>query len=155
MAAWLYLVRHGEAKSAQVDPDRSLTEWGSQDVARVATFAAAAGFAPNEIRHSGKMRAQQTAEIMARHLSLPALPTATSGLSPNDDVHPVADSLAQKSGSMMLVGHLPFLDRLTSLLVTGKPDLSIVQFEAATLVALSRSGSDWTIACAVQPALIR
>ncbi|MCK4450112.1 MAG: hypothetical protein KAX26_05930 [Anaerolineae bacterium] len=41
----------------------------------------------------------------------------------------------------VLVGHLPFLDRLASLLVTGDADHSIVRFQMGGIVCLVREVS--------------
>ena len=113
----LYLVRHGEAKPKDEDPERGLTLLGADAVARMAAWAAGAGIRVDEIRHSGKLRAQQTAEIFAQHLSNAPIPQVVSGLAPNDDVEPIAQQLEGASRPIMLVGHLPFLESLTSLLV--------------------------------------
>ena len=113
----LCLVRHGEAKSAAEDPHRGLTDQGKQAAKRVATWVAAVGLPIGEIRHSGKLRAQQTADIFARHLSTSVQVTATAGLDPLDDVRPVAEKLDRAGEYVMLVGHLPFLSRLVSLLI--------------------------------------
>lgn len=76
---------------------------------------------------------------------------AVTGLAPKDDVEPVAKALKGETRSLMLVGHLPFLDRLTSLLVVGKPDRSIVRFRNGGVVCLSGEGDFWAVAWMVTP----
>ena len=154
MADVLYLVRHGEAKSKQEDPNRGLTDEGRATAERMARWAVTARVAVDEIRHSGKLRAEQTAAVFAEHL-LPRgpEPAAMSGLDPNDDVEPVADAIAQENRSLMLVGHLPFLARLAGYLVTGRPIETIVEFEAAAMVILRRQEERWAITCVMQPSL--
>ena len=83
----------------------------------MAAWAASAGIQVNEIRHSGKLRAQQTAEIFAEHLDTQAV--AAAGLAPKDDVAAIAGAIEQEQGVVMLAGHLPFLERLAAQLVTG------------------------------------
>ena len=61
------------------------------------------------------------------------------GLSPNDDVTLVAASLPGEQGSIMLVGHLPHLSRLVSLLVTGNPEINVVRFRNAGIVCLAQT----------------
>ena len=150
----VHLVRHGEAMSKAEDPRRPLTEQGRQAAEQVAAWAAKAGVRVDEIRHSGKLRAEQTATIFAEHLHVPSQPTAARGLDPDDDVRPVADSLSREDATVMLVGHLPFLSRLTSQLVVGNTDRAIVEFDAAALVVLSRCNERWIITAAVQPGLL-
>jgi phosphohistidine phosphatase len=133
----VYLVQHGEAQPKDVDPTRPLTERGRQEVRRVATFAARLGLEVYQIRHSGKTRAEQTADILGESLSPPGGVVAVTGLAPLDDVQPVADGLAREQQPVMLVGHLPFMARLTGLLVTGDPDRSVVQFRNGGIVCLA------------------
>jgi phosphohistidine phosphatase len=111
---FVYLVRHGEAVSADVDPSRPLTQAGWLAVERLAAWAAAADIRPGEILHSGKLRAEQTAEILADYLMPAKGATVRRGLGPDDDVRPIADSLAAADHRLMIVGHLPFLGRLVS-----------------------------------------
>ena len=149
-----YLVQHGAAKSEDEDPERSLTEQGAADVERVAAFAARIGLEVHQIRHSGKRRAEQTALILDRHLSPSEGTVALSGLAPKDDVEPIADALKKETRPVMLVGHLPFLDRLTNLLVTGKAKRSIVRFRNGGIVCLRGEGEDWAVAWIITPECI-
>ena len=71
----VYLVQHGEAKREEEDPARPLTGRGKREAEGVARAAERAGLAPAEILHSGKRRAQETAEIFAARLKpLPGRP---------------------------------------------------------------------------------
>ncbi len=148
------LVRHGEAKSKEEDAARPLSDQGRETADWIAGWAAAAGVKVDQIRHSGKLRAQQTAEIFAAHLGPPDGVIAALGLSPNDDVEPVAETLANEDRSVMLVGHLPFLARLVSHLVIGQREPPIVQFDAAALAILSQQKGQWTVLSAMQPELL-
>jgi phosphohistidine phosphatase len=132
----LYLMQHGISMSEEDDPSRPLTEDGRATVARVAERAQAAGVAIDRILHSGKLRAEQTAQILADALGTSA--EATDGLAPNDPVTPITEWLRDQSedGSVALVGHLPFLDRLASLLVGDDEDAQVIEFQNGGLVAL-------------------
>jgi phosphohistidine phosphatase len=147
----IYLVQHGESETKTVDPARPLTAQGRQDVQQVAAFAARLGLEVEQIRHSGKTRAEQTAEILGEALAPAGGVVMVSGLAPNDDVRPVAEALARESQPVMLVGHLPFLVRLAGLLVTGSPDRSVVQFRNAGIVCLTREEDRWLVAWIVTP----
>jgi phosphohistidine phosphatase len=149
----LFLVQHGEAKSEAEDPDRSLTDRGAETVRRMAAWAAAAGVKVDQIRHSGKRRAEQTAVIFAKSLGPTQGVVAVPGLAPNDDVIPVAEALWAEPGSIMLVGHLPFLGRLASLLLTGEPEAGIVRFQQGGIACLSSQQRKWAINWVVSPDL--
>jgi phosphohistidine phosphatase len=151
----LFLVRHGEAKSETEDPERSLTERGAETVQRMAAWAAQVGVRVDQIRHSGKRRAEQTAALLAERLSPPQGMVAVPGLAPDDDVHPVAEALQGEPGAVMLVGHLPFLGRLASLLLAGNSDTGTVRFRPAEIVCLSwpREGR-WSVNWVMSPDLL-
>ena len=151
----LYLVRHGEAIDKGEDPARPLTAQGRRDVEAVAGLAKRAGIEVHQIRHSGKRRAEETAEILGEFLQPAAGIVAVPGLAPNDDVHAVAELLKRESQPLMVVGHLPFLERLLSLLVTGEPDHSVVRFQKGGIVCLEWDAITraWVVQWAVAPAL--
>src|SRR3954469_7788108 len=107
----VYLVRHGEAKSEDVDPDRHLTDDGADAVERIARDAVKdSGVRPARIVHSAKARARQTAQIWAGLVG--AEVSEAEGLSPNDDPAVWATRLQDEPDDVMLVGHLPHLERL-------------------------------------------
>jgi len=145
----LYLVQHGEAKSKEEDPERSLTEKGRRDVKKVAVWAAQTGLRIEQIRHSGKRRAAETAEIFAKKLNLKKNVSAVSGIAPNDDVEPVASILEQEGQSIMIVGHLPFLNRLASRLLVGNSERTVVRFRNGGVVGLSCDSGNWSVALLV------
>jgi len=150
---FVYLVQHGEAKPKQEDPERPLTEAGKETVEQVAAWAARMGLQVDQVRHSGKLRAQQTAAILAQQLQ-PREGIATyPGLAPNDDVRPVAEALATCPCSLMLVGHLPFLSRLAGALLLGDPRQEPIRFQQGGLVGLVTEGEGWKVACVVPPEL--
>lgn len=151
-AMQLYLVQHGEAVAESVDASRPLSQSGRAIVERVAVWSAARGVQVDQIRHSGKLRAEQTAAIFARELAPREGVCVHSGLAPNDDVRPLAQDLAAESGSLMLVGHLPFLSRLAGFLVAGTGERPLLQFRNTGLVGLLRDGEQWTVACVIPPA---
>lgn len=147
----LYLVRHGEAKSKSEDPQRSLTDRGREEVMRVAAYTARSGVRVVQIRHSGKRRAEETAIILGEHLSPAEGVNSVPGLDPNDDVHPMVEILNSQNQPVMLVSHLPFLDRLASQLVAGKQNTAVVQFQAGGVVALVRENGDWALSWVISP----
>ncbi|MBC8869429.1 MAG: phosphohistidine phosphatase SixA [Planctomycetes bacterium] len=148
----LYLVRHGEAKPKDEDPERGLKDAGRTDATRMAAWAAAAGIQVGQIQHSGKLRAQQTAEIFAEQLGTPAM--AALGLAPNDDVDAIVGVIEHEQCVIMLVGHLPFLERLAALLITGNAEDRVLTLEAGALAELMRTDDGWKVTCLMHPRLL-
>jgi broad specificity phosphatase PhoE len=75
----IYLVQHGEAKSEEEDPRRTLTDKGVGEVQKVAEFLRPLTLAVDTVWHSGKARAQQTAELLAEALGAQARVVAREG----------------------------------------------------------------------------
>lgn len=150
----LYLVQHGEAKSETEDPARPLSEGGRQAVERVGRHAAALRLLVAEIRHSGKLRARQTAEIFARHLLPLRGVREADGLAPDDDPGKAVAAIEAAAESLMLVGHLPQLRRLASCLLVGEPDREIVRFRNGGIVCLAKAGTGWRLQWILTPELL-
>jgi phosphohistidine phosphatase len=146
----VYLVQHAEAKSKEQDPDRPLTSQGRRDAETVAVLAARLGVEVSQIRHSGKTRARQTAEIMGEALSPVGGVVAVAGLGPLDEVEPVSRDLAA-DGPVMLVGHLPFMERLAGYMLTGDAERPVVEFNKGGMVNLVRKGIIWRVQWIVTP----
>jgi phosphohistidine phosphatase len=147
----IYLVRHGEAEPERVDPQRPLTDLGRDEVEGVARMAAAKNFQVSAIFHSGILRAQQTAEILARHLQLTSAVRPLSGLLPQDDPAIAKAELEAAETPVMLVGHLPHLNRLAALLVCGDAEREVVDFAPATLACCAHEGEKWIVAWTLRP----
>ncbi len=150
----LYLVQHAPAKSESGDPQRPLTEEGRRTVERVAGFLAPLGLRIERIEHSGKLRARQTAELLAQALQPAGGVAEVTGLAPNDDAGILMARLAGETANLMLVGHLPHLSRLVSLLLGLSADRPAVQFQMGGLVRLDRSDAGiWVIRWMLTPDL--
>ena len=146
-----YLVQHGEAKPEQEDPARPLSDRGRRDVERVAQAAGRSGVSVAEIVHSGKLRAQQTADLLAAALSPVGGVRAVAGLAPLDDPAAARELLDQAAAPRMIVGHLPHLSRLTSLLLVGDPTREIVSFRMGAIVCLTREEERWRLKWILTP----
>ena len=142
---FLYLMRHGSALSTLEDPLRPLTHTGTQQVERVAQFINHHTPQPSEIWHSGKLRAQQTAQIISQTLGFTSDPQRYHALEPNEAIEIIFDQIVEHP-NILLVGHLPHLQRLTAALVVGNADKEVVAFEPATWVRLKMLGhGNWVI----------
>jgi phosphohistidine phosphatase len=150
----LYLVQHGDAVPGRLDPERPLSAAGRREIEAVARLLAGAGVHPGHVGHSGKLRAQQTAELLAMALALGRVPEAIAGLSPNDPVEPTVRRIADWTSDVMLVGHLPFMGKLVARLVAGDEGKPVAAFVPGTVVCLERDEANhWTIVWMVRPAL--
>lgn len=147
----LYLVQHGESRPESEDPERSLTDRGRDDVRAVAGEAARLGVRPAAVFHSGKARARQTAEILAESLVPPQGVLAHPGLAPNDPVPPWKERLESSTEDILIAGHLPFLERLASLLLSGDEARGVVRFRQGAVACLERAEGRWAIRWILTP----
>ena len=134
----VYLIRHGDAVSSDVDSQRPLSGQGRADVGKVASFLKPLEISVEHVWHSGKLRAAQTAEILAGAVTAAKGCTPREGLKPNDNASAMADELEAHDEDLMIVGHLPFLWNLVSLLAAGRETADVVAFDAGATVCLER-----------------
>jgi phosphohistidine phosphatase len=149
----LYLVQHGKSFSKEQDPEQGLSPEGLADVRRIAEVAAMYGVCPAAVKHSGRKRAQQTAEIFAEALlGEKTRIGTTSGIGPMDDVTVVANTL-KTSDNLMIVGHLPFMERLAGFLVTDTVERLVFKFQNGGIVCLDQNpeAKSWFIKWALMP----
>lgn len=151
----LFLIQHGEATSEQVDPLRPLTSKGEADVRKIASFLKGRGVKPALIYHSGKLRAKQTAEIIATTIALNDLLKERRGLLPQDPINDICQEIGQSVQDLMIVGHLPSLSKLANYLLTGKEDANLIAFRQGGVVCLQRDNDQlWRIGWMVIPDLL-
>ena len=157
----IYLLQHAQAMSSDEDPTRPLSKVGESTINRIAEYCRMIGVTVDRIYHSEKLRAKQTAQIFANYLKISDTVEERTDLNPSDEVEPVRNWLKQLSSSdlrsVALVGHLPFLDKLTSLLVSGSVDAHIVTFQNACIVKLipKSSGGEYTIQWILTPDIVK
>lgn len=147
----LYLVRHAEAKKEEEDPERGLTLKGLGDIEKAGQLAAKRGARVPVILHSSKKRDRETAEVLARHLN-PDIIAGSDGLNPLDDPKIWFERLSIADDDMMLVGHMPHLSMLASLLLSGNAEKDAIDFKTAAIVCFEKSGTGaWAVVWTTMP----
>ncbi|HEY5790309.1 MAG TPA: phosphohistidine phosphatase SixA [Gammaproteobacteria bacterium] len=135
-----------------MEPSRALTDEGRREVESLARIALHFEVPLRRIEHSGKLRAQQTAEVLESVLRPRDGVGERAGLGPNDDVAALAAGLGDCDG-LMLVGHLPSLERLVGLLVAGDAGRRVLRMQNGGILALDDDDGDWTIRWSLLPHL--
>jgi phosphohistidine phosphatase len=123
-ATELYLVQHAKALTKEEDPERPLSEEGRAEMARVvkALKKRKNPLRVTAIRHSGKLRARQTAELLLDTVHTSPTLIVDEDLAPDADPEVWVRKLLSLSGGVMLVGHLPHLQTLADRLLSLFPD---------------------------------
>jgi len=151
----LYLVQHAKAASEEQDPQRPLTEEGRRELQKVIKFIKPLKLSVDYLWHSEKKRAIQTAELLAEAIKIKKAKTVREGLGPNDNVTILKDELDAATGDIMIVGHLPFLNKLASLLLAERESADAITFKNAGIVVLSRNeGNNWQIDWMITPEIL-
>jgi phosphohistidine phosphatase len=151
----LYLVQHGKALAKEDDPGRSLSDQGEHDVCNMASQLEDAGVQVARIWHSGKQRAALSAEILAGKVLSGRTIEAIKGISPNDPVVEFASDADVWDEDTLVVGHLPFMSRLVSLLTIGDAGHELVQFTPGSIVCLERQDDHhWVVVWMMRPELL-
>lgn len=151
----LYLAQHGDATSKEEDPDRPLSARGRNDVNTVSLILGRAGIAVHGILHSGKLRARQTAEQLATQLAPNCVLETNENINPLDLPTAVAEEIDQWQDDILLVGHLPHMAKLATLLLTDHEEPAIITFTPGTVACLERSeDKHWSLKWLLSPELV-
>jgi phosphohistidine phosphatase len=119
----LFILRHGKAAREPppggTDYDRPLTQRGRKDISETAAWMEGSGLSFDSIGTSPLVRARETAEIVAEHLSLVRVLGEWPELSPGGDEAALTGRIFRSGGVVLVVGHEPMLSSLVSALVSG------------------------------------
>jgi phosphohistidine phosphatase len=124
----LYLLRHAHAGDPMAwegpDEERPLSDKGEKQADRLGRFLAGIGFRPDAIITSPKLRAAQTATIVAGHLDVPV--TVDARLAGGLDLGTVEAIVRDANDPVrpVLVGHDPDFSELVDIL-TGCSSLTM------------------------------
>ena len=103
--------------------------------------------------HSGVLRAEQSALLFSQSwggICCEQVP----GLGPNDDPSTWSAQLASMHDDIMLVGHLPYMQRLAGLLICGDAERQAIHFRNGGVVSLERRESGWSLLWQINPSLL-
>jgi len=146
----IFLVQHGISLPKDQDPEKGLSEKGRADTIKIAEVANTYKIPVSEIVHSGKKRAEQTAVIFNEILTAKVTCERIDKIKPLDDVKVFGDGIDPLS-NVMVVGHLPFMERLVSYLTVSSEDLRIVKFQNSGIVCLDYEDGSWFIKWTLNP----
>ena len=148
----LYIVQHGDSVPKEVDPDRHLSDQGRADIQRLTEWLSSHNVQIGQILHSGKTRAQETAEILRPLLKSPSQIYERAGLAPNDSPEAFLHQVRDTKKDTLVSGHMPFVARTVSQALTGAPDRQLVEFVPGSVAGIERSdGASWRLFMFARP----
>ena len=145
-----YFVQHGIALAKDIDETRPLSDAGAAEVDKVASTLKSNNIAISKIVHSGKLRALQTASIIAQVLEINII-SEQKGMNPND----VPEKLIEKitEDAVMYVGHLPNIQNVVSNLVTKGKSNNIIKFQNVAVACVEINEDESHIKWFITPQL--
>ncbi len=146
----LFLVQHGLSLSKEIDPEKGLSEKGKEENQLIADVAKHYAIHVDRIIHSGKKRAEQTAVAFQKALSVEVGIEKMAGIEPLGDVKAFAEVLDVEE-NLMVVGHLPFMEKLVSYLTTGSEEILVYRFQNSGIVCLDQEDDNWFIKWTLNP----
>ena len=150
----IYLVQHGKSLAKELDPERGLSPVGISETEKIAEFAFQQGLVVDKIFHSGKKRAEQTAQLFTQAVKPVPKIAQLEGLNPMDDVTQFAELLDNRQNAMF-VGHLPFMEKLVSFITTGNSNNLVLKFQNSGIVCMEqiKESNRWSIKWSLVPHL--
>ncbi len=143
----LYLIQHGLALPREKNPDRPLSAQGEAQTQRTAEFLKSRSIEVGAIWHSEKPRSSQTAKIIAEAIACGKI-RARDDLNPRDRLKKIPEEISASKMDIMIVGHLPFLQKLAGRLLTGSEKSDIITFKNSGVLALDYDETwkiDWLV----------
>ncbi len=148
----LYLIRHGISLHEEKEPEKSLSQEGKEQTQKIAEFLKTKSVKVDAIWHSPKLRAIQTAQIISKSISCPEI-QERNDLNPLDSVEKFPEEIQSLNKDLMIVGHLPFLQKLASLFLSGAETNQFISYKNSGAVCLEYTDT-WKIAWMVTPELM-
>lgn len=149
----LYLLRHGEALPENLDPRRPLSERGKEQIKAAGNFLKRSGAEIDAFYHSGKNRAQQSAEIVRQIVNPQAPLVRKEHLEPEDHVEEMMEVLKVCQENILIAGHLPYLAVLMAALLKG-PQISHTAYPTGTVAVLEKDASGgWNLSTLWSPSV--
>jgi phosphohistidine phosphatase len=146
----LYILQHGEAEPKEVNPERPLSGQGVRDIRALAIHMQNMGVQLESIFHSGKLRAEQSARLIAEVLSPDIKPVQATSLNPNDDPTIVSNAIELMGGNILVASHMPFVSHLCSHLLSGSDNVEFASLPG-TLFCLEKTDDKWRMAWMLRP----
>jgi phosphohistidine phosphatase len=151
----LYCVRHCEALAPDVDPERGLSEQGRSDAQKLAEHIKQQKIIIPCVMHSGIKRAHETADYIAEACMSEEIVADPQLLDDQADVLVVAEKVKYWTRDTVLVGHMPYMSNLVSVLLMDSEsgvNPHLLTYAPGTMVCLAQvADGRWVIDWIIKP----
>ncbi len=150
----IYIVRHGKAVSGNKNSQRPLSKEGKEETKIIASLLKKSQISPDAIWHSGKLRAEETAEIFKDILCVKRNCIKMEELLPNGHVEPIKKDIISLNESIMIVSHIPFVERMAGLLL-GAGSFPLVFEPSSAACFQAEEKRSWRLKWLINPCLLK
>lgn len=153
------IVRHGEAVHKFEDDGRRLTAKGRKEADSVGRYLKISNVNPRFIIHSSKQRSLESAMRISEILNLPDRLHFEKNAGPDGDLRDIIDLVMNTEDSVILVSHIPLVNRISNFLLSDNDYRSALGFDTGSVLILDRETNidnvdmhcDWTIYSFLKP----
>ena len=142
---YLYLIQHARSKPVTEDPERGISSIGKKETLEICRYIKTEDIKTDEIWVSSKKRSQETADLITMNTSLENIIYEKDFLNPDDPVETAAKFINHRKKTIMIVGHLPFLSKLSSFLLTGSVNYQLIKYRNSGIVTLLYENDMWSV----------
>ncbi|MFC1566639.1 phosphohistidine phosphatase SixA [bacterium] len=150
----LLIVRHADSISSPTIDEKILSEKGIQETVKIAKHLQKIAYKSDNIWHSTKLRAKQTASIIAEHIDSTDKLVQKPNLAPLDDPRDIITEIENIDENVIVVSHLPFIQKMLSYLFINTDLLSIFDFKSSSVICLEKHESEWVIEWALSAEIV-
>ena len=147
----LILVRHGEAGKAPRDDERTLTDFGREQIRSLSQKSKSLlqNIPIHKVFHSPLVRAKQTTDIIVEGLGLEAPLQVEGRLTPESNPESIGEDVeyGKSNENWLLVGHNPFMPGLAQYFLPDR----FIGFSTGTMICLKKSDGKWKLEWECRP----
>jgi len=143
----IYFIQHGLSVAKEENPDRPLSTEGREQTKQISTQLKRMEVSVKTVCHSGKARAEETAEILASQIA-DGCSSQRDGMGPNDSAKHFVTTLKDNT---MYVGHLPHLENMIAYLVAGDERVRVMKFVNSAVVCVAKGDDGFFIEWIIRP----
>ncbi|UCG35665.1 MAG: phosphohistidine phosphatase SixA [Candidatus Omnitrophota bacterium] len=148
----VYLARHGKYLTPDMDLAGSLSEEGMQETKRIAKLLKKKKIKIDVMWHNKKIRAAQSARIFSKVIG-EVETVSRDDLGPADPVNKFTKSIQTLNRDLMIVGHNPFLQKLSAQLLGGTIRFDSFCLPNSGIICLEHD-QGWKISWSLTPDLV-
>lgn len=138
-------MRHGEAAQTSQNSEQVLTLNGRTGIENLAKRLNGKNLQLAQVFHSGKARAQQTADIICSALCPGVTPRILDNIKPDDNPAAILPEIYGWNENSLITSHLPFIPHLVTLLTATNVHLNSINYDPGTFICLEKINNVWAI----------